>query len=89
MGQKALSDWEGADSPAPEDTQRCRVCRFPLLVAALQLLLGVAIAVVAFLMLAISPSLLSRETPHWAGIIVSCMNAAHGPRKHVCRVCSL
>lgn len=59
------------ESPEPEDGHKCRFCRFPLLVALLQLLLGVAVTVVAFLMLAISPSLLARETPHWAGIIVS------------------
>lgn len=75
QGQKGSSDQkEGKkkrdDSPAPEDGHKCRVCRFPLLVALLQLLLGVAVAAVAFLMLAISPSLLARETPHWAGIIL-------------------
>ncbi|XP_061825914.1 sarcospan [Nerophis lumbriciformis] len=58
------------DSPGPDDGHKCRVCRFPLLVALLQLLLGVAVTVVAFLTLAISPSLLARETPHWAGIIL-------------------
>ncbi|XP_003967330.2 sarcospan [Takifugu rubripes] len=56
------------ESPEPEDGHKCRFCRFPLLVALLQLLLGVAVTVVAFLMLAISPSLMARETPHWAGI---------------------
>ncbi|KAM8750244.1 sarcospan [Acanthopagrus schlegelii] len=75
QGQKGSSDKkEGKkrrdESPAPEDGQKCRVCRFPLLVALLQLLLGVAVTAVAFLMLAISPSLLARETPHWAGIIL-------------------
>ncbi|XP_008294221.1 sarcospan [Stegastes partitus] len=75
QGQKGSSDkTEGKkkrhDSPAPEDGHKCRVCRFPLLVALLQLLLGVAVTAVAFLMLAISPSLLARETPHWAGIIL-------------------
>lgn len=59
------------DGLEPGDSSKRRVCRFPLLVALLQLLLGVAVTVVAFLMLAISPSLLARETPHWAGIIVS------------------
>lgn len=53
-----------------EEAQICCGCRFPLLVAVLQLLLGIAIAVVAFLMVAISSSLLARETPHWAGIIM-------------------
>nr|XP_046249689.1 sarcospan [Scatophagus argus] len=75
QGQKGSSDnKEGKkkrdESPAPEDSHKCRVCRFPLLVALLQLLLGVAVTAVAFLMLAISPSLLARETPHWAGIIL-------------------
>ncbi|XP_035520812.1 sarcospan [Morone saxatilis] len=75
QGQKGSSDKkEGKkkrdESPAPEDGHKCRVCRFPLLVALLQLLLGVAVTAVAFLMLAISPSLLARETPHWAGIIL-------------------
>ncbi|KAM6937750.1 sarcospan [Xenentodon cancila] len=75
LGRKGSSDKkEGKkkrdDSPAPEDGVKCRVCRFPLLVALLQLLLGVAVTAVAFLMLAISPSLMARETPHWAGIIL-------------------
>ncbi|XP_040894471.1 sarcospan [Toxotes jaculatrix] len=75
QGQKGSSDKkEGKkkrdESPAPEDGNKCRGCRFPLLVALLQLLLGVAVTAVAFLMLAISPSLLTRETPHWAGIIL-------------------
>ncbi|XP_026167595.1 sarcospan [Mastacembelus armatus] len=77
QGQKGSSDKkEGKkkkkrdESPAREDDNKCRVCRFPLLIALLQLLLGVAVTVVAFLMLAISPSLLARETPHWAGIIL-------------------
>ncbi|XP_071381196.1 sarcospan [Centroberyx affinis] len=71
MGQgekkKGMKSDEG---PAPQDAHKCCGCRFPLLVALLQLLLGVAVAAVAFLMLAISPSLLARETPHWAGIIL-------------------
>ncbi|XP_054864909.1 sarcospan [Amphiprion ocellaris] len=75
QGQKGSSDkTEGKekrhDFPPPEDGHKCRVCRFPLLVALLQLLLGVAVTAVAFLMLAISPSLSARETPHWAGIIL-------------------
>lgn len=56
--------------PVPEEAQKCCGCRFPLLVALLQLLLGIAVAALAFLMLAISSSLLARETPHWAGIIM-------------------
>lgn len=77
MGEKkGSSDKESRskkreESPEAEDGHKCSFCRFPLLVALLQLLLGVAITVVAFLMLAVSPSLLPRETPHWAGIIVS------------------
>lgn len=59
---------EGLDE---EGSAKRRVCRFPLLVALLQLLLGAAVATVAFLTLAISPSLTARETPHWAGIVVS------------------
>lgn len=81
QGQKGFKDKKGSkrrdDSPAPEDGDKCRVCRFPLLVALLQLLLGVAVTAVAFLTLAISPSLLARETPHWAGIIVS-VCSVHG-----------
>ncbi|KAK5620963.1 hypothetical protein CRENBAI_016208 [Crenichthys baileyi] len=74
-GQKGSSDKKQSrknrdDSPAQEDSKRCRVCRFPLLVALFQLLLGVAVTAVAFLMLAISHSLSARETPHWAGIIL-------------------
>lgn len=74
-GQKSSSNKEMKkrkdEGLEPGDSSKSRVCRFPLLVALLQLLLGVAVTVVAFLMLAISPSLLARETPHWAGIIVS------------------
>ncbi|XP_054633516.1 sarcospan [Dunckerocampus dactyliophorus] len=75
QGQKGSSEQKDGrkrreDSPSQDDGHKCRVCRFPLLVALLQLLLGVAVTVVAFLMLAISPSLLARETPHWAGIIL-------------------
>ncbi|KAK7151981.1 hypothetical protein R3I94_008348 [Phoxinus phoxinus] len=58
------------EGPLLEDVQTCCGCRFPLLVALFQLLLGIAVAGVAFLMVAISPSLLARETPHWAGIIM-------------------
>lgn len=58
------------ESPEPEDGQCGRACRFPLLLALLQLLLGVSVTVVAFLMLAITSSLTARETPHWAGIIM-------------------
>lgn len=58
-----------------EEGQRCCGCRFPLLIALLQLLLGIAIAVLAFIMVTISPSLLTRETPHWAGIIMCVVSA--------------
>ncbi|KAM3869875.1 sarcospan [Diretmus argenteus] len=58
------------EGPAPEDAHKCCGCRFPLLIAVLQLLLGLAVTAVAFLMLALSPSLLARETPYWAGIIL-------------------
>ncbi|XP_053320401.1 sarcospan [Spea bombifrons] len=54
-----------------EESHRCCGCRFPLLVALLQLALGVAIAVLAFIMAASCSSLPVRDTPHWAGIIVS------------------
>uniref|UniRef100_G3PCY2 Sarcospan (Kras oncogene-associated gene) n=1 Tax=Gasterosteus aculeatus aculeatus TaxID=481459 RepID=G3PCY2_GASAC len=75
QGQKGSSDqkegkkkWD--ESPASEDGHKCRVCRFPLLIALLQLLLGAAVTAVAFFMLVVSPSLLTRETPYWAGIIL-------------------
>ncbi|XP_061678605.1 sarcospan [Syngnathoides biaculeatus] len=75
MGWKGSSEQRDGDKrredcQTPDDKAKCRVCRFPLLVALSQLLLGVAVTVVAFLTLAISPSLLGRETPHWAGIIL-------------------
>ncbi|RXM33371.1 Sarcospan [Acipenser ruthenus] len=53
-----------------EDSHICCGCRFPLLIALLQLILGISIAVVAFLMTSISSYLLTRETPHWAGIFL-------------------
>lgn len=71
QGRKQEGKKKRDESPGPGDDNKCRVCRFPLLVALFQLLLGVAVTAVAFLMLATSPSLLLRETPHWAGIIVS------------------
>ncbi|XP_034032692.1 sarcospan [Thalassophryne amazonica] len=83
MGRKSSSDKEkkgtkkSSEGQTSEDGQKCRVCRFPLLVALFQLLLGAAITVVAFLTLALSPSLLARETPHWAGIIL-CLIAMVG-----------
>ncbi|KAJ3596142.1 hypothetical protein NHX12_002551 [Muraenolepis orangiensis] len=59
------------DGPGRAESPRCCGCRFPLLVAALQLLLGLSTAAVAFLTLNTSRSLSARETPHWAGITVS------------------
>lgn len=88
-GQKVSSDTPSKnkkrdDSPESEDGHKCKICRFPLLVALFQLLLGVAVTAVAFLMLAISPSLLARETPHWAGIIVSSILKLHFQPLHCC-----
>ncbi|XP_039213485.1 sarcospan [Crotalus tigris] len=60
-----------------EDVHTCCGCRFPLLVALLQLVLGVSITVLAFLMAEFSPSLLLRETPYWAGALV-CLVALIG-----------
>ena len=71
MGAQKEKMGQADHSPASEEVHKCCGCRFPLLIALLQLLLGIAVAVVAFIMAAISPSLLARETPHWAGIIVS------------------
>ncbi|XP_006103054.1 sarcospan [Myotis lucifugus] len=53
-----------------EEARTCCGCRFPLLLALLQLALGIAVTVVGFLMASISPSLLVRDTPFWAGILV-------------------
>ncbi|XP_020653468.2 sarcospan [Pogona vitticeps] len=53
-----------------EDVHTCWGCRFPLLVAFLQLALGASVTVLGFLMAGISSSLLVRDTPYWAGIIV-------------------
>ncbi|CAK7299424.1 SSPN [Vulpes lagopus] len=63
----------GAGAPkerAEEAARTCCGCRFPLLLALLQLALGIAVTVVGFLMASVSPSLLVRDTPFWAGIIV-------------------
>uniref|UniRef100_A0AAZ3P9E9 Sarcospan n=1 Tax=Oncorhynchus tshawytscha TaxID=74940 RepID=A0AAZ3P9E9_ONCTS len=54
----------------PENSHKCCGCHFPLLIALLQLLLSVAITAVAFPMVTISPSLLARETPDLAGILL-------------------
>ncbi|XP_060634239.2 sarcospan [Anolis sagrei] len=53
-----------------EDVHTCCGCRFPLLLASLQLALGASVTVLGFLMAGISASLLVRDTPYWAGIIV-------------------
>ncbi|XP_043943594.1 sarcospan [Protopterus annectens] len=61
----------GTPKPSRGDDHRtCLGCRFPLLIALLQLVLGISITAVAFLMAGISTSLLVRDTPHWAGITV-------------------
>uniref|UniRef100_A0A493TAD5 Sarcospan n=1 Tax=Anas platyrhynchos platyrhynchos TaxID=8840 RepID=A0A493TAD5_ANAPP len=54
-----------------EESHTCCGCRFPLLFALLQLVFGVSVTVLGFLMAGISSSLLVRDTPYWAGIIVS------------------
>lgn len=54
-----------------EESHTCCGCRFPLLFALLQLALGISVTVLGFLMAGISSSLLVRDTPYWAGIIVS------------------
>ncbi|NWW93224.1 SSPN protein, partial [Rhynochetos jubatus] len=53
-----------------EESHACCGCRFPLLFALLQLALGISVTVLGFLMAGISSSLLVRDTPYWAGIIV-------------------
>uniref|UniRef100_A0A8C5KZ64 Sarcospan n=1 Tax=Jaculus jaculus TaxID=51337 RepID=A0A8C5KZ64_JACJA len=53
-----------------EAARTCCGCRFPLLLALLQLALGIAVTVLGFLMASVSSSLLVRDTPFWAGIIV-------------------
>lgn len=68
MGRKASP---GAQERVDEEARTCCGCRFPLLLALLQLALGIAVTVLGFLMASISPSLLVRDTPFWAGIIVS------------------
>lgn len=54
-----------------EESHTCCWCRFPLLCALLQLAFGVAVTVLGFLMAGVSSSLPVRDTPYWAGIIVS------------------
>ncbi|NXU42834.1 SSPN protein, partial [Drymodes brunneopygia] len=53
-----------------EESHTCCGCRFPLLLALLQLALGTSVTVLGFLMAGISSSLPVRDTPYWAGIIV-------------------
>uniref|UniRef100_A0A8C5X325 Sarcospan n=1 Tax=Malurus cyaneus samueli TaxID=2593467 RepID=A0A8C5X325_9PASS len=53
-----------------EESHTCCGCRFPLLLTLLQLALGTSVTVLGFLMAGISSSLLVRDTPYWAGIIV-------------------
>ncbi|XP_021047010.1 sarcospan [Mus pahari] len=67
MGRKPSP---GAQELPEEEARTCCGCRFPLLLALLQLALGIAVTVLGFLMASISPSLLVRDTPFWAGIIV-------------------
>lgn len=67
MGRKPVPR---AQELVEEEARTCCGCRFPLLLALLQLALGIAVTVLGFLMASISPSLLVRDTPFWAGIIV-------------------
>ncbi|NXP32114.1 SSPN protein, partial [Leiothrix lutea] len=62
-----------------EESHTCCGCRFPLLLALLQLALGTSVTVLGFLMAGISSSLLVRDTPYWAGIIVSINTCAAFP----------
>ncbi|KAM4678307.1 sarcospan [Discoglossus pictus] len=68
---KKKGDKKEAKAGQQEDLHTCCGCRFPLLVALLQLVLGLSITVLAFIMAASCSTLLVRDTPHWAGIIVS------------------
>ncbi|XP_067915797.1 sarcospan isoform X1 [Heterodontus francisci] len=78
-GAAAKEKGREADAKAggDEDSHKCCGCRFPVIIALLQLVLGIAIAVVAFIMKSISSSLLARDTPYWVGIIV-CLAALLG-----------
>ncbi|XP_032895326.1 sarcospan [Amblyraja radiata] len=68
----------GRDSKYMEpDPHKCCGCRFPLLVALAQLLLAITITVLAFIMMTLSSSLLTRDTPYWVGIIM-CVAALLG-----------
>ncbi|XP_073423540.1 sarcospan isoform X1 [Dendrobates tinctorius] len=70
-GDKRKKTKKGEKPGRKDDSQTCCGCRFPLLVALLQLTLGVSITAVAIIMSVNCSSLLVRDTPHWAGIIVS------------------
>ncbi|XP_063785172.1 sarcospan [Pseudophryne corroboree] len=70
-GKKAKKGKKDEKAGQQEESHTCWGCRFPLLVALLQLTLGVSITVVAFIMAVNFSSLLVRDTPHWAGILVS------------------
>nr|XP_036876270.1 sarcospan isoform X1 [Manis javanica] len=62
---------KGAPAERGEEAARpCCGCRFPLLLALLQLALGLAVTVLGFLMASASSSLPLRATPFWAGITV-------------------
>lgn len=94
QGGPSAADASGPDDMGPkkgkgapkesgeEEARTCCGCRFPLLLALLQLALGIAVTVVGFLMASISSSLLVRDTPFWAGIIVSIKSVLP---KRVCR----
>ncbi|XP_007947971.1 sarcospan [Orycteropus afer afer] len=72
-GPDDMGPKKGKGSPkerGEEEAQTCCGCRFPLVLALLQLALGIGVTVVGFLMASISSSLLVRDTPFWAGIIV-------------------
>ncbi|XP_078091389.1 sarcospan [Mustelus asterias] len=71
-GEAERKDSGGEARPAgDEDSHKCCGCRFPIIIALLQLLLAIAIAVIAFIMKSLSSSLLARDTPYWVGIIIS------------------
>lgn len=75
----------GAQELAEEEARTCCGCRFPLLLALLQLALGIAVTVLGFLMASISPSLLVRDTPFWAGIIVSIKSVLQSKHQRACQ----
>ncbi|NWX34264.1 SSPN protein, partial [Notiomystis cincta] len=71
MKKKKLKKAKGDPKTGQEkESHTCCGCRFPMLFALLQLALGTSVTVLAFLMAGISSSLLVRDTPYWAGIIV-------------------